>query len=266
VFLKHILNHATAGDPESVLKAVDDYAWSLDESHYVMNIGDTKGKILDSVVSEKQPRLAVEFGTYLGYSAARIARLLPEGGRLISVDTWPGAGAAAAVLLEKAGLSSRVELRTEGSTETLYDLVGAGEKIDLLFLDHDKDQYLHDLQLAISLGVLADGCAIVADKIRFPFTQDYYDFVTHQSAFNTTIHDTLLEYHKHLGDDVLVSTYDEQKRNQTGLLTGRTWLGEPEPSDSEAEPLRGTDSEFDNFLNGLRAGAQGETEPEWESL
>ncbi|CAJ1441805.1 unnamed protein product [Effrenium voratum] len=78
--------------PEAVLKAIDDFAWT---EQWMMNVGDVKGKVLDVALREAL-RLhptgvftALELGTYLGYSAVRIARLLPSRGRLLSVDSAP---------------------------------------------------------------------------------------------------------------------------------------------------------------------------------
>merc|ERR1719174_1638763 len=113
-----------------------------------MNIGDIKGQILDKAVIEKRPHLALEFGTYLGYSATRIARLLQPSSRLISVDPDPKSHAAAAVMLGMAGLSDRVELFQRTAEETLRYLASQGLQIDFLLLDHVKSKYLEDLRLA----------------------------------------------------------------------------------------------------------------------
>ena len=48
--------------------------------------GPEKGAILESLVAEQRPALALELGTFMGYGAARIARNLPPGGRLISIE------------------------------------------------------------------------------------------------------------------------------------------------------------------------------------
>lgn len=41
------------GDPQAVLDVIDNYAWSKCPS--LMNIGDVKGTILDSVIEQHQP-------------------------------------------------------------------------------------------------------------------------------------------------------------------------------------------------------------------
>ena len=55
-----------------------------------------------------KPRVMVELGTYVGYSAVRWASSLPEGGRLWSIDPEPAAQESAALILRHAGLEERV--------------------------------------------------------------------------------------------------------------------------------------------------------------
>lgn len=54
----------------------------------LQNVGDGKGLILDAAIQNitDGPKWALEIGTYCGYSAVRIGRLLPEGGKLISIE------------------------------------------------------------------------------------------------------------------------------------------------------------------------------------
>lgn len=41
---------------------------------------------MDREVEAKKPRAVLELGTYCGYSGTRIARLLPKGAKLFTVD------------------------------------------------------------------------------------------------------------------------------------------------------------------------------------
>ncbi|MCP2294071.1 hypothetical protein APR11_000475 [Nocardia amikacinitolerans] len=71
---QHVLHTATAGDPDSVLAAFDDFARNRS---ILMNVGDEKGLLLDAAVVRAKPLLALELGAYCGYSAVRTGRLLP---------------------------------------------------------------------------------------------------------------------------------------------------------------------------------------------
>ena len=48
--------------------------------------GPEKGGVLEEVVRQEAPQLALELGTFMGYGAIRIARALPPGGRLVTVE------------------------------------------------------------------------------------------------------------------------------------------------------------------------------------
>lgn len=73
---------APAGDIDSVLAAIDEFA-----SYYPMyRCGPEKGALLERLVEQQRPALALELGTFMGYGAMRIARRLPPGGRVITVE------------------------------------------------------------------------------------------------------------------------------------------------------------------------------------
>lgn len=46
-----------AGNPQAVLDAIDNFAWSKQE--FLMNIGDVKGVIVDSVIDQYQPMVTL---------------------------------------------------------------------------------------------------------------------------------------------------------------------------------------------------------------
>jgi catechol O-methyltransferase len=93
----------------------------------------------------------MELGTYVGYSALRIARKLPEGGRLFSVE-----------------FNAHNAAGDGGKTiEHLSKEIGPGG-LDLVFLDHAKDAYVTDLQSILSAGWLHGGSVAVADNVGFP--------------------------------------------------------------------------------------------------
>lgn len=66
------------------------------------------GKILDKTVEEINPSVALELGTYCGYSAVRISRLLKAGARLLTVEFNPEFAAIAKQMIEFAGVQDKV--------------------------------------------------------------------------------------------------------------------------------------------------------------
>lgn len=62
------------------------------------------GSFLDTAIAQAEPiKLALELGTYVGYSALRVARLLPPGARLVCIDPSEVPQRVALPILEHAG-------------------------------------------------------------------------------------------------------------------------------------------------------------------
>ena len=62
-------SHARQGDAKCVLSALDEYGWN---QHWMMFVGDRKGRSLDDEVRAKAktgPVAVLELGTFIGYSA-----------------------------------------------------------------------------------------------------------------------------------------------------------------------------------------------------
>ncbi|MFT7645670.1 MAG: caffeoyl-CoA O-methyltransferase, partial [Candidatus Poriferisodalaceae bacterium] len=51
-----------------------------------MQISREQGVLLRTLIHLAQPQLAIEIGTFTGYSALMMAQALPEGGRLLCCD------------------------------------------------------------------------------------------------------------------------------------------------------------------------------------
>lgn len=89
------------------------------------------GEILDAVVLETRPRYVLELGTYCGYSTLRIARLLPPGARLITIEMNPHYAQVARELFQHAGLDAQV-----GSNDIVPRTCWAADFTYLLCLIH----------------------------------------------------------------------------------------------------------------------------------
>jgi predicted O-methyltransferase YrrM len=82
----------------------------------------------------------VEVGTLAGYSAIQLARALPAGGKLYSLELLPEHAAVARDNLAFAGLSERVEVRV-GDARELLGALAREAPFDAVFLDADKGGY-----------------------------------------------------------------------------------------------------------------------------
>ncbi|APA98881.1 Catechol O-methyltransferase [Nocardia seriolae] len=168
----HVLADAEQGDPQSVLDAIDRFARTRSN---LVNVGDEKGLLLDAAVRRANPKLALELGTYVGYSAVRTARALPEGARLISVEFSAANAEVARAIIAHAGFADRVTvvvgtIGDGGETvERLAEEYGiTAGSVDFIFVDHDKSAYLADLKTILEAGWLHPGTLVVADNMRIP--------------------------------------------------------------------------------------------------
>jgi caffeoyl-CoA O-methyltransferase len=124
-----------------------------------MMVGALEGAFLSFVVGLKRPQLALEIGTFTGWSGIAMASALPEGGKLISCDVNAETTAIARRYAEEAGVADRIEYLLGPATETLGSLEGP---FDLVFIDADKPGYI-DYYEAV-LPKLADDGVILADN------------------------------------------------------------------------------------------------------
>lgn len=128
------------------------------------NVTPNQGKLLHVLALLSNARRILEIGTLGGYSAVWMARALPDGGRLISIDNEPAHTEVARQNIERAGLSEKVELRIGEAFEILSQMVAEGSApFDMIFIDADKPPYPRYLQLALRLS--RPGTLIVADNV-----------------------------------------------------------------------------------------------------
>ena len=104
-----------------------------------MQIAPEEGALLGMLVALARPRLAVEVGTFTGYSSIAIARALPPGGRLICFDISEEWTAIARRYWARAGVEDRVALRLGDARELLAQLDEG--PVDFAFIDADKEAY-----------------------------------------------------------------------------------------------------------------------------
>lgn len=122
------------------------------------------GRFLELLVRISGARRVLEIGTLGGYSTIWLARALPAGGQIISLELDPHHAEVARANLLTAGLLDKVDLRVGRASESLADLdAGDAEPFDLIFIDADKSGYPGYLDWALKLS--RPGTVIVADNV-----------------------------------------------------------------------------------------------------
>ncbi|NXD07306.1 COMT methyltransferase, partial [Nothocercus nigrocapillus] len=191
--LNFVLQNAVRGDPSSVMDTIDKYC---SQKEWAMNVGSEKGKILDKVVEEVNPSIILELGTYCGYSAVRIARLLKAGARLLTVEFNPEFAAIAKQMIEFAGVQDKVNILEGPSEEIIPQLKKKHEvdTLDFVFLDHWKDRYSPDTILLQECNLLRKGTVLLADNVICPGAPEFLKYIRKNPHFQCTNYPCYLEY------------------------------------------------------------------------
>ena len=128
-----------------------------------IQVSPNQGKLLGLLVEISGARRILEVGALGGYSTIHLARALPEGGALISLELEERHAEVARKNIRRAGLDGRVEVRVGDARDLLSSIVeGDEEPFDLIFIDADKGGYPEYLKWALKLS--HSGSLILADN------------------------------------------------------------------------------------------------------
>ncbi|MEU5862325.1 MULTISPECIES: O-methyltransferase [unclassified Nonomuraea] len=153
---RYILDHSTP--PDSLLEELARETAEATGDRAGMQISADQGRFLTMLTQLAAPAVAVEVGTFTGYSSICIARGL-SGGRLHCFDVSEEWTSIARRYWEKAGVTDRVSLTLGPALETL---AAFDEPVDLAFLDADKGNYPGYYELLVER--LRPGGLLLADN------------------------------------------------------------------------------------------------------
>jgi predicted O-methyltransferase YrrM len=129
-----------------------------------INVAPNQGKLLHILALTCGARSILEVGTLGGYSTIWLARALPAGGRLISLEADPKHAEVARATLARAGLAEIVEVRQGKALDTLPQLAAeALGPFDLVFIDADKANTPAYFEWALKLT--RAGSLIIVDNV-----------------------------------------------------------------------------------------------------
>jgi len=123
-----------------------------------------QGKLIHLLARMSGARKALEIGTLGGYSTIWLARALPDDGRLITLEVSARHADIGRRNVARAGLESKVEIRTGAALTTLPKLAAEGlGPFDFVFIDADKTNNAAYLEWALRLS--RSGATIVVDNV-----------------------------------------------------------------------------------------------------
>lgn len=122
--------------------------------------GFVQGRILAMFSKMIRPRVVLEIGTYLGYSALCFAEGLADGGKVITLDIQEDTNKVARSFVERSKYKDSIEFHLGYATEIIPTLP---ETFDLVFIDADKPNYSNYYDLVIDK--VRPGGFIIADNV-----------------------------------------------------------------------------------------------------
>ncbi len=129
-----------------------------------INVAPNQGKLLHLLARVQGARSVLEIGTLAGYSTIWLARALPPGGRVITLESERHHAELARANLARAGVSRLVDVRIGAALDTLPRLAAEQlEPFDFYFIDADKQNIPAYFEWALKLG--RRGSLIVVDNV-----------------------------------------------------------------------------------------------------
>jgi predicted O-methyltransferase YrrM len=145
--------------------ALDDaLAAASAENLPAIQVSSVQGKLLHLLARIMGARNILEIGTLGGYSTIWMARALPEGGRIITLEADPKHAEVAQKNFARAGVENRVELRLGKALDTLPKVAADGRgPFDMFFIDANKSNMPEYFEWSLKLA--RKGSVIIADNV-----------------------------------------------------------------------------------------------------
>lgn len=129
-----------------------------------IDVSAAQGKFLELLVRMTGARNILEIGTLGGYSTVWMARALPDGGRVVTLEYSQFHAMIARGNFKQAGVADRIDLRVGPALDSLPGVERDGlAPFDLVFIDADKPNNPHYLEWAVKLA--RPGTVIVLDNV-----------------------------------------------------------------------------------------------------
>ena len=148
----------TSGE-SAVLAELREHCYAHYEDSSMLS-GFVQGRILSMFSHMIRPKVVLEIGTYLGYSALCFAEGLADGGKVITLDIQEDTNKVARSYVEKTEYAGRIEFLLGFGTDIIPNL---SETFDLVFIDADKPNYSNYYDLVFDK--VRPGGFIIADNV-----------------------------------------------------------------------------------------------------
>ncbi len=146
---------------DALLKEVNAFTTATHPKWHMLS-GAVQGKLLETLTYMIQPSKVLEIGTFTGYSALCMAKALPPGGELHTIELREADAIAAQSFFNKSAEKEKIHLHVGDAAELVPTLEGGW---DLVFIDADKVNYIRYYEMVLPLMNI--GGFIIADNVLF---------------------------------------------------------------------------------------------------
>lgn len=149
--------------------------------------GHLQGRVLSMLSHMIQPKRILEIGTYTGYAALCLAEGLHPDGKLVTIDNNEELSIRTKAYFQQSSFTNQIEMLVGNAVELIPNLK---EKWDLVFIDADKENYLHYFNMVVDQMNI--GGYIIADNVLW--SGKVYDETKSDGAtesireFNSSVH------------------------------------------------------------------------------
>ena len=161
IFTEEIIDYSEGftSDESGVLRELREHCYAHYEDKAMLS-GFVQGRVLSMFSNMIRPKVVLEIGTYLGYSALCFAEGLADGGKVITLDIQEDTNAVARSFVEKSEFNNCIEFHLGFATDIIQRL---DETFDLVFIDADKPNYSNYYDLVFDK--VRTGGFIIADNV-----------------------------------------------------------------------------------------------------
>lgn len=129
--------------------------------------GQPEVQLLKILAQFGKVKSALDVGTFTGLTAVGMAEALPADGRVVTLEREQIVADMAREHFALSEHGSKIECRVGAVADSLDELVAAGEKFQLVFIDADKPGYLDYYEKVMNSGLLEVGGMLVMDSVMY---------------------------------------------------------------------------------------------------
>ncbi|MEM8528046.1 MAG: class I SAM-dependent methyltransferase [Bacteroidota bacterium] len=129
--------------------------------------GAVEGQFLKILIALCSAKRVLEIGAFTGYASLAMAEALPDDGKLIACEYDAYAADFAQQQWNKSPHAHKMEVRVGDAQQTLQALAEESTVFDFVFLDADKENYLHYYNSLLDEGLVKTGSLICVDNTLY---------------------------------------------------------------------------------------------------